>query len=307
MTCRCDWHGGVLHNQNLSGKIVLTHIALTLPPAIAWRVAGPGSRTLNSSTVRGDGAIASTVLFYATMLVILSGCASNSVATLLKACNQADAITPNPSVVQEELKGRAFEVGTIAFDLRKAEDKQGPDIPDSAYLELLEAQLKKGLEGAELGKGAMPAYPVNVAIERLELKPARFPVPELSVLRVRMEIARPDAAILMRGQFQSFLSGPTVTVIFPGVVAPVALPATGWEYVALAKMFPAVAVVITTTMQGLQQGKTLDQIKVYPQDIEAGTMISPDLFLKNAPFGITEMDYKEMVRVIRAAPAREDR
>jgi hypothetical protein len=210
-------------------------------------------------------------------------------------------------VVQEELKGRAFEVGTIAFDLRKAEDKQGPDIPDSAYLELLEAQLKKGLEGAELGKGAMPAYPVNVAIERLELKPARFPVPELSVLRVRMEIARPDAAILMRGQFQSFLSGPTVTVIFPGVVAPVALPATGWEYVALAKMFPAVAVVITTTMQGLQQGKTLDQIKVYPQDIEAGTMISPDLFLKNAPFGITEMDYKEMVRVIRAAPAREDR
>ncbi len=64
------------------------------------------------------------------------------------------------------------------FDLRNAEDKQGPDIPDSAYLELLEAQLKKGFDGAGLGKGAVPAYPVNVAIERLKLKPARFPIPE---------------------------------------------------------------------------------------------------------------------------------
>jgi hypothetical protein len=72
-------------------------------------------------------------------------------------------------------------------------------------------------------------------------------------------------------------------------------------------MFPAVAVVITATTQGLQQGKTLDKIKVYPQDIEAGTMISPDLFLKNAPYGITQMDYEEMGRVIRGSRAHEER
>jgi hypothetical protein len=258
------------------------------------------------STVR-DGALACPGLVCAAMLVLLSGCASNSVTTLLKASKQTDAIIPSASAVEDELKARAFEVGTVAFDLRKAGDKQGPEIPESAYLELLDAQLKKAFDGAGLGKGTMPAYPVNVAIERLELKPARFLIPEFSVLRVRMEIARPDAEILMRGQFQSFLSAPTVMVIASGVVAPIALPAKGWEYVALAKMFPAVAIVITATTHGLQQGKTLDQIKVYPKDIEAGTMISPDLFLENAPFGMTQMDSKEMGRVIRAAQAREDR
>ena len=87
-------------------------------------------------------------------------------------------------------------------------------------------------------------------------------------------------------------------------MVPIALPTKGWEYVALAKMFPAVAIVITTTTQGLQQGKTLDEIKVYPKDIEAGTMISPDLFLKDAPFGVTQMDYRAMNKVIKAEKAR---
>ena len=249
------------------------------------------------------GALPCPALFCSALLVLLSGCASNSVTTLLKASKQTDAIMPSDSVVQGELKARAFEVGTVAFDLRKAADKHGPEIPDSAYLELLDAQLRKAFNGAELGKGAMPAYPVNVAIERLELKPAMFLIPEFSVLRVRMEIARPDAEILMRGQFQSFLSSPTVVVIASGVVAPIALPAKGWEYVALGKMVPAVAIVIAATTQGLQQGKTLDEIKVYPKEIEAGNLISPDLFLKNAPFGMTAIGYKEMDGVIRAAKA----
>jgi hypothetical protein len=244
-------------------------------------------------------------LFSGAILVFLSGCATNSVTTLLKASNQTNPITPSASVVQEELKGRAFEVGSVAFDLRKAEDKQGPDIPDSAYLNLFNSQLKKAFAGAEPGKAATPAYPINVAIERLKLKPATFLISESSLLRVRMEIAGVGGEILMRGQFQSFFPPPPVTVIASGVVAPIALPTKGWEYVALAKMFPAVAVVITATTQGLQQGKTLDEIRIYPQDIEAGTMISPDLFLKNAPFGMTEMDYKEMGQVIRAARAHD--
>ena len=240
------------------------------------------------------------------MLVLLSGCATNSVTTLLKASKQTDAIMPSASVVQYELKGRSFEVGAVAFDLHEAGDKQGPDIPDSAYLKLLDSQLRKAFDGARLGKGTMPAYPVNVAIERLKLKPATFLISESSIFRARMEIAGAGGEILMRGQFQSFLPAPTFMVITSGVVAPIALPAKGWEYVALAKMFPAVAVVITATTQGLQQGKTLDEIKVYPQNIEAGNIISPDLFLKNAPFGMTQMDYKQIDRVIRAAQARED-
>jgi hypothetical protein len=255
----------------------------------------------NACPTGRDGAPTGLALFCAALMCLLSGCASNSVTTLLKASKQTEAIIPSDSVIQDELKARAFEVGTVAFDLRTAADKQGPEIPDSAYLELFESQLKKAFAGAGLGQGTMPAYPVNVAIERLELKPAMFLIPRSSVFRVRMEIARPDAEILMRGQLQSFLPSPTVVVIASGVVAPIALPAKDWEYVALAKMFPAVAIVITTTTQGLQRGETLDEIKVYPKDIEAGTMISPDLFLKDAPFGITQMDYQEMGRVIRCA------
>ena len=306
-TCRWDRHDGS-EQQILLGKIILTNIAPTLPPTIAPRVAQqPGIGAPNSCPTRGDRALACHGLLCAAMLVLLSGCAANSVTTLLKASNQTDAITPMASVVQEQLKGRAFEVGTVAFDLRNAKDKQGPDIPDSAYLELLDAQLKKAFAGAGLGKGAMPAYPVNVAIEQLKLKPATFLISASSIFRVRMEIADAGGEILMRGQFQSFLPAPTFMVIASGVVAPIALPAKNWEYVALAKMFPAVAVVITATTQGLQQGKTLDEIKVYPQDIDAGGMISPDLFLKNAPFGMAEMDYQEMGRVIRAARARSER
>lgn len=263
------------------------------------------SRT-GASTSSRHRALFCTALCSA-LLASVSGCASNSVTTLLKASKQVEAITPSASVVHSDLNGRSFQVGIVRFDVRKAEDKQGPDIPDSAYLELLDAQLKKAFDGAGLGKGAMPAYPVNVAIEQLKLKPAMLLIPEISVLRVRMEIVRLDAEILMRGQFQSSLPGPTVMVIASGVVAPIALPAKGWEYVALAKMFPAVAIVITATTQGLQQGKTLEEIKVYPQDIEAGNIISPDLFLKNAPFGITQMDYKEIDAAIRAAQAREHR
>ena len=61
---------------------------------------------------------------------------------------------------------------------------------------------------------------------------------------------------------------------------------------------------IATTTPGLQQGNTLDEIKVYPEDIEAGNIISPGLFLKNAPFGMTQMDYAKIRRVIQAAKAR---
>lgn len=244
-------------------------------------------------------------LFCAALLILLAGCASNSVTTLLKASKQTDAITPSASLIHEQLKGRAFAVGAIVFDLRKAGDKQGPDIPDSAYLELFDSQLKKAFGGAGLEEGDLPAYPVNVAIEQLKLKPANFLISESSMFRARMEIAGADGQILMRGQFQSFLPPPMFMVIMPGFVAPIFLPAKGWEYVAVAKMFPAVAVVITATTQGLQQGKTLDEIKVYPQDIEAGNMISPDLFLKNAPFGMTQIDGKEMGRVIKASKARE--
>jgi len=237
----------------------------------------------------------------APLLLLLYGCATNSVTSLLKASHQTDAIVPSASVVQSELTCRAFEVGTIGFDLRKKDDKQGPGIPDAAYLELFESQLKKAFKGAGLAKGTTPAYPVNVAIERIQLKPATFLVAEPSVFRVRMEIVPPGGEALLRGQFQTFFPPPVFFLVVNGVMTPVAIPTKDWEYVALAKMFPAVAIVIAATTQGLQQGKTLDEIRIYPKDIEAGTLISPDLFLQDAPFGVRQMSSAEVRKAIKAA------
>lgn len=241
------------------------------------------------------------------LLLLLSGCASNSVTSLLKASNQTDPILPTAAVVQRELRGHAFEPGTVVFDLREDADRQGPDIPDGAYLELFDAQLRKAFSGAGLGQGTVPAHAVNVAIERLTLKPAAFLLGQQSILRVRIEVAASGGAILMRGQFQSFVPPPTVIIMSGGFVVPLTLPFEGQEYVALGKLFPAVAVAIAATAQGLQQGKTLDEIRIYPKDIEAGTPINPDLFLDKAPFGMRAMSRREMDEVIRAAQARGQR
>jgi hypothetical protein len=239
-------------------------------------------------------------------LALLSGCASNNVTTLLKASKQKDAVLPAAAVVQGQLKGRAFEVGRVAFDPREAEDKQGPDIPASAYVELLRAQLEKAFARAGLGTGSVPAYPVNVTIERVTLKPANFLIISApSTLRIQVTIATATGQDVMRGQFEASFPPPVTTIYASGFVIPVALPAKDWEYVALARMFPAAAVVVTETVLGLQAGKTLDEIKIYPHDIDAGALISPDSFLKSSPFGMTQMSSEEIGRVIREARARE--
>jgi hypothetical protein len=253
---------------------------------------------------RGGRSRVMRALLGACLVTLLSGCAANSVTTLLKASTQRDGIVPSGAVVQGELRGRAFEVGSVGFEVRAAADKQGPDIPDAAYLQLFDTQLRKAFAGAGLDNGALPAHRVDVAIEKLKLMPAKFLIGQRSLLRVRMEVAPPAGPILMRGQFESFVAPPTVMIMGGGYVVPVVLPFEGQEYVALSKLFPAVAVVIAATTQGLQQGKTLDEIRIYPKDIEAGTTIGPDLFLEKAPFGMTAMDYKDMRRVILEAKAR---
>jgi hypothetical protein len=238
-------------------------------------------------------------------LLLLSGCASNSITSLLKASRQTDPIVPSATTVRSDLEGHAFEVGNVFFELHQATDKQGPDVPDSTYLELFGSQVRKAFSGAELAQGRSPAYPVNLAIEQLRLEPATLLFGKPSMFRVRMEIAPPDGPVLMRGQFEASVPPPVAMIYSSGFVIPLPVPWDGQEYVALSKMFPAMAVVIAATTRGLQQGKTLDEIKIYPRTIEAGNTISPDLFLEKAPFGMTRMSYKEIEKTIRASQARE--
>jgi len=260
--------------------------------------------TSNARHGRGMRSPTAGALFCAALSVLLAGCATNSVTTLLKASKQTDPVVPSVSVVQQEFKGRAFDVGTVTFDVRRLEDRQEPGIPDSAFVELFESQLKKAFYLAGLGNGATPAHAVNVAIEELKLQPALLLIPTASSLRVRVQIVDADGTVLMRGELLSVCPPPTVMVFAPGIVAPIPVPAKDWEYTALAKMFPAVAVVIATATQSLQQGKTFDEIRVYPDAMMAGSVINPAWFLDKDPLKMTQMDYSEMYRVIRAARSR---
>lgn len=61
--------------------------------------------------------------------------------------------------------------------------------------------------------------------------------------------------------------------------------------VAISKMFPAMAVVITDTFEGLQQGKSLEEIKIYPNSMIVGGIIVPDMFLENNKYGMQPIDY----------------
>ena len=72
---------------------------------------------------------------------------------------------------------------------------------------------------------------------------------------------------------------------------------------ALGKIFPSVAAVIAATTQGLHQGKTLDRIKIDPKDIEAGTLIGPDLFLEHEAFGMKPITRREIDQAVQAARA----
>lgn len=210
---------------------------------------------------------------------------------------------PSASVVQTELKGRVFVLGNIYFDERHSEAMERIGIPDAAYKALLQDQLLKAFPAAGLYQGMAPACSVNVAIEHLRFTKGKFLIPDPSVLRVRMEIIDAKNLVILRGQLESRYLAAT-TVILPGIVGAIPTAWEGQQYVALAKMIPAVAVVMTRITQGLQQGKTLDAIDVYPDPLLAGGVISPDHFLEGKPYGLTKMQPDEIARIIKASTAQ---
>ena len=93
---------------------------------------------------------------------------------------------------------------------------------------------------------------------------------------------------LVRGQYETrYLE--TFPIILPDVVGAIPLPSDA--LVAISKMFPAMAVVITDTVEGLQQGKSLEEIKIYQDPMIVGGIIVSDIFLKNNKYGMQPMDY----------------
>lgn len=112
-----------------------------------------------------------------------------------------------------------------------------------------------------------------------------------------MEISRPDGTILMRGELESRYL-PSIPIILPGVVGMLPTGFEGKEWQAIRKMIPAVAIAVTRVTSGLQSGKGLDSIEVYPEDLQAGGVIMPDSFLRGAPYGLSELTSEEISAAI---------
>jgi len=203
----------------------------------------------------------SFVFIFVSMILMLSGCAT----TALKAVrDKSDALIPDSNIIQNELKQQAFEIGRIYFDLRTTHPEEDHVLPDEAYIKMLDNQLRKAFGRAQIDQGKQPVYTINVAIEEMRFTAGRFLFPKPSILRVRMEIVRPDKTQIMRGSFESRDSA-AVPIFLGGILTPISVP-HGTSIMGHSRLIPAMAVLITKIAVGLQQGKTLDAIEIIPDD-----------------------------------------
>ncbi len=221
--------------------------------------------------------------------VLLAGCA-NSVLTLMKVSQHEEPVVPNTRVVEQELKGRAFQVGKVYTDpTARCEIPVG--YSDGFFAGLLRRQLEKGFANAAVTGGIDPARAVDIAIEEMIFTKGMFLIPVPSILRVRLEINNSDGRALMKGEFESRYL-PTAPAFLGGTVTALAVPTEGW--VAAAKLIPSVAVAITKTIAGLQLGKGLSEIEIYPKAFAVGSVITPGYFLEGSPYGLAELTRDEL-------------
>lgn len=196
------------------------------------------------------------------LILALTGCAGTA-QRIVQYAGGGDTILPTQTVAQSELKGRSLELGKVYLALDAA--KSHFVLPEDAYVKLMQHQLAKAFKRAELMQGITPAYTVSVAIERMEFVKGRWLFVTPSVLRARLEIVRPDKVVVLRASVEcSDLD--MVTVPLGGILTPIAVP-HGTESMAHAKLIPAMASLLASIAVGLQEGKTLEAITLFPDDI----------------------------------------
>lgn len=240
----------------------------------------------------------------AALALLLGGCATNSASTLIDASRYREAApqVPSSAVVEDELAGRALRLGRVYADLGAQDPKERMHVAPETLAALFERPARRAFEAAKLGGGKMPAYTVDYVITGVKLREGVTLHP--SVLVVRMEISRPDQSRVMSAEFQSRYLLTIPPAMLPGEKDE--MPTYNSPVVALARMAPATAVVVTRVAAGLQQGKTLDEIAVYPDAVAAGNLITPPgSFLRGRPYGLrplTSTDMEEVARQIDAQP-----
>ena len=219
------------------------------------------------------------------LILALTGCATTA-QRLVQYAGGGDTILPNQTIVQSELKGRSLELGNVYLALDAA--KSHFVLPEDAYVKLIRHQLAKAFKRAGVTQGATPAYTVDVAIERMEFVKGRWLFVNPSVLRTRMEIVRPDKAVVLRGSVEC-IDLDMVTIPLGGILTPIAVPHST-DRMAHAKLIPAMASLLASITMGLQEGKTLEAITVFPDE-----MLRPqaNYVLQHIKLGLTPLTKAE--------------
>lgn len=242
--------------------------------------------------------------FAVSAMIMVAGCAGNSAITLMEASHSEDPVIPSRAVVTEKFASRAFQLQGVSFadPDYSADDLQ--NLTPQAIEALLKVNLDSCLAHAGLLAGSEPPLPLRISIDDIHLLTGSKIVPDLSLLKVRFELSElPDEEPLLRGHYETrYLK--TMPFIFPGAVGILPLPSSTYE--AIAKMFPAMAVAITATLHGLQQGMSLEEIPIYPDRVSSGGVIVPDLFLKENLCGLQPMGYRQIAETINRHSGSEE-
>jgi len=237
-------------------------------------------------------------LYASVAALLLCGCTTTAM-TLMENGGAKDAVVPSPASVQSELKGRAFEIGTVSTRLPPRESTAELSLTSLANIELLDDQLRKAFAAAGLEQGSHPAYQVGAVIEV-----ARFAVRDApwgtSVYRVLMQVDRPDGSIVMRGRFVAQSTVTLLPLYVGGVMVFIPLPKAGPAQYDLAQCVPAMAETLARVLQGLRNGLALDAIVIGNGDNSA--VIQPAAVLKHSTLGMRTMQAREIRRIIGYDP-----
>lgn len=230
------------------------------------------------------------------MASFLFGCATSANRVISHATDSNLAVIPDQAIIQNELKNRAFIIGTVAMDIQKLRPENEHPFPDEAYTALLRHQLITAFKAGSLSEGSQPPYVINVAIEDMRFTSGWFLIPNPSILKSRMEIIRPDETKVMSGSIRSTdMHGFILPLIFGGTSGMIFIPTTGSNIMAHKNLFPAMAILITKIADGLKDGKTLEEIILIPNDDRPSPQA--DYIVEHNDLGLHTLTSKETERI----------
>lgn len=231
-------------------------------------------------------------------ILSLSACATTA-QRMFESAGGGDTILPSQSVVESDLKGSSYELGSVHLSIDAANSQFV--LPEDAYVKLMRHQLAKAFERAGVVQGTIPATTVNVAIERMQFIKGGWLFSSPSVLRARMEIVRPDKGVLLRGSVEC-VDFAAVTFPLGGILIPIAVPHSS-ESMAHAKLIPAVASLLASIVRGLQEGNTPEAITLLPDDFPS----PPATYvLQQSKLGLTPLTKADTEEVTGLSLPKED-